>query len=117
MANRYHKSYFPKSSIKYLVRGRIRKNLEFSPRLFFCLFVTFSETLPLVRTYKRGKMFHALFWKNPVSPILAKKFPKMEFLDRRMLIRKNLEFSTRSSIRPFENISKSVHYFFMKLCS
>ena len=38
-----------------------------------------------------------------------------------MLIRKNLEFSPRSSVCPFVrssgNISKSVHYFFLKICS
>ena len=43
------------------------------------------------------------------------------FLVRRMLIRKNLEFSprssVRSSIRSFRTFSKTVHYFFLKLGS
>ena len=64
----------------------VRKNLEFSLRPSVRVSATrflgipsllYSETLQLVMACKGGKMFQALFWKNPVSPILAKNCLKL----------------------------------------
>ena len=77
-----------------MVRRRIRKNLELSPRLSVCPSVRlsatrflripsllFSETLQLVRACNRDKNVPSAFLKtNPVSPILAKNCPKLAFL-------------------------------------
>ena len=58
-----------------LVRPFVQIYLEIGSLLF-------SETLQLVRTQKGGKIFQALFWKNPVSHILAKNCPKFRIFSQ-----------------------------------
>jgi hypothetical protein len=86
----------------------IRKNLEFSPRSSIRSLVTdflenrsllFSETLQLVRAYKRDKNVPSAFLKkNLVSPILAKNCPKLAFLAQ-----------NPQKLRFFAFLSQSVH--------
>ena len=67
---------FVRSSVRSSVRSLVTQFLENRSLLF-------SETLQLVRAYKRDKNVPSAFLKKiPVLPILAKNCPKLAFLSQ-----------------------------------